>query len=105
MAENGPNGNGWKSALAIVATLAGLVTGVYIILDQKIDGSRAERAVLLDAMRGDLTDHARRMGLMEQHAAAMNETVREIETQFKWANEVRGLEDAHLREMMTHDRK
>lgn len=106
MATTG-NGNGWKGIVATVACIAGLTGAVYIILDQKIDSSRMERAVILDAMRADIADHARRLGLEEQQSAAMNETVREIETQFKWSNEVRALEDQHLRQTfeLTHERK
>ena len=101
---NERNGNGMKSALMLFVTvvlpLGGAMASIYIILDQKIESSAAQRAVLLDGMRADMADYARRIGTLEQHAAAMKETVREIETQFSWSTEVRAMEDAHLRQLL-----
>jgi hypothetical protein len=111
MSESNGNGNGVRSALLLFVTvvlpLGGAMASLYVILDQKIDSSRSERGVILDGMRADLADYARRLGSLEQHAAAMKETVREIETQFDWEGEIRALEDTHLRQMyeLTHERK
>lgn len=106
MAESNGNGNGWRGALTTAGIIAGLVGASHVILDQKVESSKAERVVILEGMHDDLADHSRRVGLLEQHAAAMKETVREIETQFKWEGEVRALEDDHLKQMfeLTHAR-
>jgi len=103
--QNG-DGNGVAGALraalilgSLIAVVAGSLWASHYILTQQIESNRSERSVILDGMRAELADHAQRIGLLEQHAAASKETVREIETQFKWANEVRAQEDEHLREL------
>jgi len=101
------NGNGVAGALraslvfvSLLTVVSGSIAASHYILTEQIEASRSERVVVLDGMRADIADHAYRLGLLEQHAAAMKETVREIETQFSNERSERVTGDKHLAEIL-----